>query len=65
MSGFVSYSSLIAQHSFGRGDRPIVARDTRTAQLAATKAVGLAPKSQRKEVQKAAKQLQTAAPQQQ
>ena len=41
------------------------AGDTRTAKLAATKAVDLAPKSQRKEVQKAAKQLQTAAPQQQ
>lgn len=41
------------------------AGDTRTAKLAATKAVDLAPKGQRKEVQKAAKQLQTAAPQQQ
>jgi hypothetical protein len=41
------------------------ANDTRTAKLAATKAVDLAPKNQRKEVQKAAKQLQTAAPQQQ
>jgi hypothetical protein len=41
------------------------AKDTRTAKLAATKAVDLAPKNQRKEVQKAAKQLQTAAPQQQ
>jgi hypothetical protein len=41
------------------------AGDTRTAKLAATKAIDLAPKSQRKEVQKAAKQLQTAAPQQQ
>jgi hypothetical protein len=41
------------------------AGDTRTAKLAATKAVDLAPKAQRKEVQKAAKQLQTAAPQQQ
>jgi hypothetical protein len=41
------------------------AGDTRTAKLAATKAVDLAPKNQRKEVQKAAKQLQTAAPQQQ
>ena len=41
------------------------AGDSRTAKLAATKAVDLAPKSQRKEVQKAAKQLQTAAPQQQ
>jgi hypothetical protein len=41
------------------------AGDTRTAKLAATKAVDLAPKNQRKEVQKAVKQLQTAAPQQQ
>ena len=41
------------------------AHDTRTAKLAATKAVDLAPKNQRKEVEKAAKQLQTAAPQQQ
>jgi len=41
------------------------AGDSRTAKLAAAKAVDLAPKSQRKEVQKAAKQLQTPAPQQQ
>jgi hypothetical protein len=41
------------------------AGDTRTAQLAAQKAVDLAPKGQRKQVEKAAKQLQTAAPQQQ
>jgi hypothetical protein len=39
--------------------------DTRTAQLAAQKAVDLAPKNQRKEVEKAAKQLQNPAPQQQ
>lgn len=41
------------------------AGDTRTAQLAAQKAVDLAPKSQRKQVEKAAKQLQTPAPEQQ
>jgi hypothetical protein len=41
------------------------AGDTRTAQLAAQKAVDLAPKGQRKQVQKVAKQLQSAAPQQQ
>src|SRR5215212_2800994 len=41
------------------------AGDTRTAKLAAQKAIDLAPKGQRKEVEKAAKQLQTAAPQQQ
>jgi cytochrome c-type biogenesis protein CcmH/NrfG len=41
------------------------AKDTRTAKLAAQKAVELAPKNQRKEVEKAAKQLQNAAPQQQ
>lgn len=41
------------------------AGDTRTAQLAAQKAVDLAPKDQRKQVEKTAKQLQTAAPQQQ
>jgi hypothetical protein len=41
------------------------AGDTRTAQLAAQKAVDLAPANQRKEVQRAAKQLQKAAPQQQ
>jgi hypothetical protein len=39
------------------------ASDTRTAQLAAQKAVDLAPKGQRKQVQKVAKQLQSAAPQ--
>jgi hypothetical protein len=42
-----------------------LAGDTRTAKLAAQKAVDLAPKAQRKQVEKAAKQLQTAAPQQQ
>jgi hypothetical protein len=42
-----------------------LAGDTRTAKLAAQKAVELAPKNQRKQVQKAAKQLQNAAPQQQ
>jgi hypothetical protein len=42
-----------------------LAGDTRTAKLAAQKAVELAPKNQRKEVEKAAKQLQNAAPQQQ
>ena len=41
------------------------ARDTRTAQLAAQKAIDLAPKNQRKQVEKVAKQLQTPAPQQQ
>jgi hypothetical protein len=41
------------------------AGDTRTAKLAAQKAVDLAPKDQRKQVEKAAKQLQNAAPQQQ
>jgi hypothetical protein len=41
------------------------AGDTRTAKLAAQKAVELAPKNQRKEVEKAVKQLQNAAPQQQ
>jgi hypothetical protein len=41
------------------------AGDTRTAQLAAQKAIDLAPKSERKEVAKVAKQLQTPAPQQQ
>jgi hypothetical protein len=41
------------------------AGDTRTAQLAAEKAIDLAPKNQRKQVEKAAKQLQTAAPEQQ
>jgi hypothetical protein len=49
---------LLVQYATASGD-------TRTAKLAATKAVDLAPKNQRKEVQKAAKQLQTAAPQQQ
>jgi hypothetical protein len=38
------------------------AGDTRTAQLAAEKAVDLAPEDQRKEVQRAAKQLQKPAP---
>jgi hypothetical protein len=41
------------------------AGDSRTAQLAAQKAVDLAPKDQRKQVEKLAKQLQTPAPQQQ
>ena len=41
------------------------ARDTRTAKLAAQKAIDLAPKGERKQVEKLAKQLQTAAPQQQ
>jgi hypothetical protein len=41
------------------------AKDTRTAQLAAQKAVDLAPRKQRKQVEKAAKQLQTVAPPQQ
>jgi uncharacterized membrane-anchored protein len=39
------------------------AGDERTAQLAAQKAIDLAPPGQRKEVEKAAKQLQTPAPQ--
>jgi hypothetical protein len=38
------------------------AGDTRTAQLAAQKAIDLAPKDQRKEVERAAKQLQKPAP---
>jgi hypothetical protein len=41
------------------------AGDTRTAQLAAQKAVDLAPAGQRKQVEKAAKQLQNPSPQQQ
>jgi len=41
------------------------AGDTRTAKLAAQKAIDLAPDDQRKQVEKAAKQLQNAAPQQQ
>jgi hypothetical protein len=41
------------------------AGDTRTAQLAAQKAIDLAPKGQRKQVEKVVKQLQSAAPQQQ
>jgi hypothetical protein len=41
------------------------AGDTRTAQLAAQKAIDLAPKGQRKAVEQAAKQLQKPAPQQQ
>jgi hypothetical protein len=49
---------LLVQYSTAAGD-------TRTAKLAAQKAVDLAPKAQRKEVEKTAKQLQTAAPQQQ
>jgi hypothetical protein len=49
---------LLVQYAAASGD-------TRTAQLAAQKAVDLAPKGQRKQVEKAAKQLQTAAPQQQ
>jgi hypothetical protein len=39
-----------------------LAGDTRTAQLAAEKAIDLAPKDQRKEVEQAAKQLQKPAP---
>ena len=42
-----------------------LAGDTRTAQLAAQKAIDLAPAGQRKQVEKAAEQLQTPAPQQQ
>jgi hypothetical protein len=49
---------LLVQYATAAGDK-------RTAQLAAQKAVDLAPKSQRKQVEKTAKQLQTAAPQQQ
>jgi hypothetical protein len=49
---------LLVQYATAAGDK-------RTAQLAAQKAVDLAPKSQRKQVEKVAKQLQTAAPQQQ
>jgi hypothetical protein len=49
---------LLVQYAAASGD-------TRTAKLAATKAVDLAPKGQRKQVEQAAKQLQTAAPQQQ
>jgi hypothetical protein len=49
---------LLVQYATAAGDK-------RTAQLAAQKAVDLAPKNQRKQVEKAAKQLQTAAPQQQ
>jgi hypothetical protein len=41
------------------------AGDKRTAQLAAQKAIDLAPKDQRKQVEKVAKQMQTPAPQQQ
>jgi hypothetical protein len=41
------------------------AGDKRTAQLAAQKAIDLAPKDQRKQVEKLAKQLQTPAPEQQ
>jgi hypothetical protein len=43
----------------------VAAGDTRTAQLAAQKAIDLAPESQKKQVKKLAKQLQSAAPQQQ
>jgi hypothetical protein len=49
---------LLVQYATAAGDK-------RTAQLAAQKAIDLAPKNQRKEVEKAAKQLQSAAPQQQ
>jgi hypothetical protein len=49
---------LLVQYATAAGDK-------RTAQLAAQKAVDLAPESQRKQVEKVAKQLQTAAPQQQ
>jgi hypothetical protein len=49
---------LLVQYATAAGDK-------RTAQLAAQKAIDLAPKGQRKEVEKAAKQLQTPAPQQQ
>jgi hypothetical protein len=49
---------LLVQYATAAGDK-------RTAQLAAQKAVDLAPKAQRKQVEKTAKQLQTAAPQQQ
>ncbi len=41
------------------------AGDKRTAQLAAQKAIDLAPKGQRKQVEKVVKQMQNAAPQQQ
>ena len=41
------------------------AGDKRTAQLAAQKAIDLAPKGQRKQVEKVVKQMQSAAPQQQ
>ena len=49
---------LLVQYATAAGDK-------RTAQLAAQKAVDLAPKGQRKQVEKTAKQLQTAAPPQQ
>ena len=49
---------LLVQYATAAGDK-------RTAQLAAQKAVDLAPKAQRKQVEKTAKQLQTAAPPQQ
>jgi hypothetical protein len=49
---------LLVQYATAAGDK-------RTAQLAAQKAVDLAPKGQRKQVEKTAKQLQTAAPAQQ
>jgi len=49
---------LLVQYATAAGDK-------RTAQLAAQKAVDLAPKGQREQVEKTAKQLQTAAPPQQ
>jgi hypothetical protein len=49
---------LLAQYATAAGD-------TRTAKLAAQKAIDLAPKGERKQVEKLAKQVQTAAPQQQ
>jgi hypothetical protein len=49
---------LLVQYATAAGDQ-------RTSQLAAQKAIDLAPKNQRKQVEKLAKQLQTPAPQQQ
>jgi hypothetical protein len=49
---------LLVQYATAAGDK-------RTAQLAAQKAVDLAPKGQQKQVEKTAEQLQTAAPPQQ
>jgi hypothetical protein len=49
---------LLVQYATAAGDK-------RTAQLAAQKAVDLAPKGQREQVEKTAKQLQTVAPSQQ